>query len=96
MSAIPTRADLCRRYRHVHFGSKNSYCLLRSISKYAGVVRGVNALLEYIEHLVGGIQKSWRRLDGHNQLPKLVRGVKFDDGIKIIVNSAAPQTQNAA
>ena len=23
-------------------------------------------------------QKSWRRLDGHNQLPKLVLGVTFD------------------
>jgi hypothetical protein len=41
---------------------------------------------------VGGVQNSWRRLDGHNPLSKPVRGVKFDDGIKIIVNSAAPQT----
>jgi hypothetical protein len=26
--------------------------------------------------LVEAAQKSWRRLDGHNQLPKLVLGVK--------------------
>jgi type I restriction enzyme R subunit len=29
-------------------------------------------------------QKSWRRLDGHNQLPKLVIGVTFNDGIEVI------------
>jgi hypothetical protein len=28
-------------------------------------------------------EKSWRRLDGHNQLPKVVLGVKFTDGIEI-------------
>ena len=29
-------------------------------------------------------EKSWRRLDGHNQLPKVVLGVKFADGIEVI------------
>ena len=28
-------------------------------------------------------QKPWRRLDGHNQLPKLILGVTFNDGIEI-------------
>jgi transposase-like protein len=28
-------------------------------------------------------EKSWRRLDGHNLLPKLILGVKFTDGIEI-------------
>jgi putative transposase len=27
--------------------------------------------------LVEGAQKSWRRLDGHNQLPKLILSVTF-------------------
>jgi hypothetical protein len=31
--------------------------------------------------LAEGAQKSWRRIDGHNQLPKLIQGVKFADGI---------------
>ncbi|OSI32959.1 hypothetical protein BST65_03525 [Bradyrhizobium canariense] len=34
--------------------------------------------------LVEGAQKSWRRLDGHNQLPKLVLGVTFNEGIEAI------------
>jgi hypothetical protein len=38
-----------------------------------------------------GPQKSWRRIDGHNQLPKLILGVKFADGIEVIGTSAAPQ-----
>jgi len=29
-------------------------------------------------------QKCWRRLDGHNQLPKLVLGATFNDGIEVI------------
>jgi hypothetical protein len=31
--------------------------------------------------LVDAAQKSWRRLDDHNQLPKLAQGVRFTDGI---------------
>jgi hypothetical protein len=30
--------------------------------------------------LVEATQKNWRRLDDHNQLPKLFLGVKFADG----------------
>ena len=33
--------------------------------------------------LVMAASKSWRRLQGQNQLPKIVDGVKFRDGIKI-------------
>ncbi len=35
-------------------------------------------------------EKSWRRLDGHNQLPKVILGVKFTDGIKIVRSQAKP------
>jgi hypothetical protein len=28
--------------------------------------------------------KTWRRLTGENQLPKVVEGVRFQDGIEII------------
>ena len=37
-------------------------------------------------------EKSWRRLDGHNQLPKVVLGVKFTDGVEVV----RPQAQAAA
>ena len=36
-------------------------------------------------------ERSWSRLDGHNQLPKLIQGVKFADGIEVTGNSAVSQ-----
>ena len=33
--------------------------------------------LAMVFKLVDAAQKSWRRLDGHNQLPKLIQGVRF-------------------
>ena len=43
--------------------------------------------------LVDAAQKSWRRLDGHNQLPKLIQGVRFTDGIEVATKSASSQSQ---
>jgi putative transposase len=37
-------------------------------------------------------ERSWRRLNGHNQLPKIILGVKFADGIEVV----RPQVQPAA
>jgi transposase-like protein len=34
--------------------------------------------------LVNAAAKTWRRLNGENQLPKVVRGVKFKNGIEVI------------
>ena len=39
--------------------------------------------LAMIFKLAEAAEKSWRRLDGHNLLPKLILGVKFADGIEI-------------
>lgn len=46
--------------------------------------------------LVEGAQKSWRRLDGHNHLPKIIEGVKFIDGLEVAGEPADPQAQTAA
>ncbi len=43
--------------------------------------------LAMVFKLVEGAQKTWRRLDGHNQLPKIIRGVKFPDGREVIAMS---------
>jgi len=34
--------------------------------------------------LVNAAAKTWRRLKGENQLPKVVQGVKFQNGIEVI------------
>jgi hypothetical protein len=33
-------------------------------------------------------------LDGPKQLPKLIQGVKFTDGIEVVVNTSAPHARN--
>ena len=40
--------------------------------------------LTMVFQLLETAKKSWRRIDGHNQLPKLVLGVTFNNGIKVI------------
>jgi len=46
--------------------------------------------------LIEGAQKNWRRLDGHNQLPQLVLGVTFNNGIEAIAKSNDRQPTTAA
>jgi transposase-like protein len=48
--------------------------------------------LAMVFKLAESAEKSWRRLDGHNQLPKIIKGVKFADGIEVL----RPQVQAAA
>ena len=45
---------------------------------------------------IEGAQKSWRRLDGHNQLPKIIQGVTFIDGLETAAKLEAPQAKFAA
>ena len=48
--------------------------------------------LAMVFKLAEAAQKSWRRLKGHNQLPKLIIGATFTDGIEAI----PPHAQAAA
>ena len=52
--------------------------------------------LAMVFKLVEAAQKSWRRLDGCNQLPKVIQGVMFTDGLEVAVKSTTPQAQAAA
>jgi len=42
--------------------------------------------LAMIFKLAQAAEKSWRRLDGQDQLPKLILDVKFNDGIEVVRN----------
>jgi len=35
-------------------------------------------------------EMSWHRLRGYNQLPKIIMGVKFNDGIEVIRSQTQP------
>jgi len=50
--------------------------------------------LAMVFKLVDAAQKSWRRLDGHSQLPKVTLGAKFADGLE--VTDHADRQPNAA
>ena len=52
------------------------------IETYA--VKYDKAALAMVFKLAQAAQNSWRRIDGHNQLPKLIVGVKFIDGIEAV------------
>jgi putative transposase len=52
--------------------------------------------LAMVFKLVDSAQKNWRKLDGHNQLPKIIQGVKFTDGLEVVVKTATIQAQTAA
>ena len=44
--------------------------------------------LAMIFKLAQAAEKSWNRLRGHNQLPKVIMGVKFNDGVEIVSSLA--------
>ncbi len=52
--------------------------------------------LAMVFKLVEGAQKTWRRLDGHALLPKLILGVKFTNGLEVIAKANDLQTATAA
>lgn len=52
--------------------------------------------LAMVFKLVEGAQRSWRRLDGHALLPKLILGVKFSDGLEVVPKKVANQPETAA
>ena len=52
--------------------------------------------LAMVFKLVEHAQRHWRRLDGHDLLPKIILGVKFKDGIEVAAKSAASEPKNAA
>jgi putative transposase len=34
--------------------------------------------------LAEAAEKSWHRRDGHNQLPKIILGIRFADGMEVV------------
>ena len=44
--------------------------------------------LAMIFKLAEAAEKSWRRLDGHHHLPKVIRGVTFTDGVEVVSRQA--------
>ena len=60
--------------------SRNSWKVLSGCKYVSMIVRAIRSALA----LVNAAAKTWRRLKGENQLPKVVQGVKFQNGIEVI------------
>ena len=52
--------------------------------------------LAMVFKLAEAAQRSWRRLDGHALLPKLILGVKFADGLEVVPKNTDAQPNVAA
>jgi hypothetical protein len=81
---LTTATGLRRVVRHGHLPERE---VMTGIGRTA---------LAMVFKLVDAAQKSWHRLDGHNQLPKLIQGVRFTDGIEVAADPASSQSQTAA
>jgi putative transposase len=46
--------------------------------------------LALIFKLAQAAEKSWRRLDGHHHLPKVIRGVTFTNGVEVVSREVQP------
>jgi len=38
---------------------------------------------QFVFTLIQAASKSWRRLNGRNQLPKVIEGIKFTNGVEV-------------
>ena len=47
-----------------------------------------NTALAMIFKLAEAAERTWRRLNGHNQLPKIILGIKFADGVEVVKSQA--------
>ena len=81
-------------WRHLRTSNpiESSFATVRHRTVRAKGCLSNRTALAMIFKLAQAAEKSWRRLNGHNQLPKLIQGVKFIDGIEAV----RPQPQAAA
>jgi hypothetical protein len=64
---------------------------LPAISVFRACLSNKTALA-MIFKLAQAAEKSWHRLRGHNQLPKVILGVKFNHGIEVVRSQAQAAT----
>jgi len=92
MTSRPSTGNTCERPIH----RKHLRHRAPSHDPIEGLACPIGPRSRWSSKLLEGAQKSWRRLDGHNQLPKLVLGVTFNDGIEVIAKPTDRQPITAA
>ena len=67
----------------------SSFATIRHRSTRAKGCATRQSMLSMIYKMGRCAEKSWRRLRGFRQLAKVIEGVKFNDGIKVVEDSRA-------
>src|SRR5262249_30919377 len=88
----PTYSTNCRRASNRKLPVTNviesSFATVRHHTiRSKGCLSNKTALAMIFE-LAEAAEKSWRRLNGHNQLPKIILGIRFTDGIEVVRSQA--------
>ena len=91
-TSLPSTGSTCGRQIPI----ESTFATVRHRTIRAKGCLSNKTALAMVFKLVDGAQKTWRKLDGHNQLPKIIQGVKFTDGLEVVVKPAAIQAQTAA
>lgn len=65
---------------------ESTFATVRHRSKRSKGCLSRETTLIMVFKLIKTAEKTWRRLDGKNQLPKVITGVKFCDGCEVITN----------
>ena len=81
--------------RHIAYPDDFRCCLERDLAALSPFAVAVDCNLVVIAETAHALamifkiaqaaEKSWRRLDGQNQLSKVIFGVKFNDGIEVVI-----------
>ena len=80
---LPSTGNICARTR---LGARSRPSGIETV-RSRGCLSNKTALA-MIFKLAQAAEKSWNRLRGHNQLPKVIIGVKFNDGIEVVKSQA--------
>jgi putative transposase len=79
-----------QHWKHLHTTNviESSFATVRHRTVRSKGCLSNKTALAMIFKLAEAAEKSWRRLNGHNQLPKIILGIKFADGIEIVRSQA--------
>jgi len=78
-------------WKHIRTGNpiESTFATVRHRTTRAKGCLSHDTAIIMVFKLILAAQSSWRRLDGQNQLPKLIEGIKFTDGIEANLKQAA-------
>ena len=71
-------------WKHIRTGNpiESTFATVRHRTKRAKGCLSYETAKIMVFKMIQAAQKSWRKLDGQNQLPKVIEGIKFTDGIE--------------